>query len=208
MDNNELAKWLEELLEFRQVELRDCEEYNSFSKHDDDLFQAKNNKLSAAINELKNSNVTEQYNDLKIEYAYLAADFENFKKRSLAKESEYYYSAKNNIIKNILPIVDDFERVIKELDKKSSDSSDNVDPIETGIRITYENLLKTLKAEGCVKIDCSYGDKFDVNKHEAIAVRKIAADEGYDADDICEIYQSGWMIADKVIRPVKVVVCQ
>lgn len=154
--------------------------------------------------------------DIKNRYAYLAADFDNYKKRSIQRETSYSYNATKAIIKDFLRIYDDLERTVKDIESRKS-STDKMfeayigaDKTDIGIKLVFENFEKLLQAEGCQKIKCTYGDKFDVNIMEAIAVRDIRDDEGYDPDDVVEIYQTGWKMngptGDVVIRPVKVVV--
>ena len=117
--------------------------------------------------------------------------------------------ANKEIILKLMTIVDDMERLMRQchLNELSYNRRDDIDVITSGFQMIYENLIKLLESEGCTQIDVSYGDKFNPEFHEAISTRDIIDDEGYDPGDICEIYQSGWMFNRKLLRPVKVVVC-
>lgn len=112
------------------------------------------------------------------------------------------------IVLKLLSTVDDMERLMKQchLNELSYNPRVDIDVITSGFQIIYENLIKLLESEGCTQIVVSYGDKFNPEFHEAVSARNIIDDEGYDPGDICEIYQSGWMINGKLLRPVKVVV--
>ena len=76
---------------------------------------------------------------------------------------------------------------------------------ETGFFI-LKKMTDCLTALGFEKIECSCGDKFDVNTMEAISTRGIRDDEGYDPDDVVEIYSYGWRKNGKIVRPAKVIV--
>ena len=156
-----------------------------------------------------NMKIEDQYKELEKRYKYLAADFLNYKRRSEENLSSIKNEANKSLIFKLLITVDDMERLMQQcyLNELSYDPIDNINAITSGFQMIYENLIKLLESEGCKKIEVSYGDKFNPEFHEAISTRGIRNDEGYDPGDICEIYQSGWMINGKLLRPVKVVVC-
>lgn len=146
--------------------------------------------------------------DLKSRYLYLAADFDNYKKRTLKEEHAAYDRGQEQILRDILNVVDDLERVVEILDKRPSEEKMfevyEQNPIHSGIQLTYENLLKMLKAYNCEKIDVREDDDFDVNTMEAISTTECT--EGASPDRVAKIYQSGWNIDGKLLRPAKVVV--
>lgn len=142
--------------------------------------------------------------DWKSKYAYLLADFDNYKKRVARERAEIINSANRELIQDFISIVDDMERAISFFPDKELE--DDIPISESGVKIIYENMLKLLDAEGCTKIECSPGDKFDVRFHEAISTRIVNENESYEQDDVVSIVQSGWTLNGKLLRPVKVVV--
>ena len=155
------------------------------------------------------ANWLKDYRSLKTRYQHLASDFSNYKRRTEESSGMIKKEANKDLILKFLNIVDDMDRLMTQchLNELSYNPRDNIDVITSGFQMIYENLIKLLESEGCTQIDVSYGDKFNPEFHEAISTRDVRDNEGYDSGDICEIYQSGWMINGKLLRPVKVVVC-
>ena len=136
--------------------------------------------------------ISSEREELKTRYAYLAADFDNYKKRMKRERAELINSASKDILTDILPIIDDFERVLDS----------NMPPeIARGIRIVYDKLMNVLDSEGCELIPCDPGDEFDVNVHNAIAVDDSTE---IDSGKISRIMQRGYTLNGKVLRPVMV----
>lgn len=194
----DIVKYLNDLLTFREIKHHEMMEFNNFNKEEDDLYVSKNDEIKSYIRMLEEGNDDVEFNALKSKYAYLLADFDNYKKRIAKEKSDAIQFANKNIIINMLSIVDDFERVLS-LPVEQSNST-----IE-GIRLIYSNVINMLKDEGCEKIDANVGDVFDVNFHEAIGTMD-AEDGNVDAQTIVKIMQSGWMLNGKLLRPTKVVV--
>jgi len=123
----------------------------------------------------------------------------------MQQEAESYYRAEKAILTDFLRVYDEMEMLHKQLAKKESLSEE-----EHGFELSFINLEKLLINEGCTKIECNYGDKFNVDTMEALTTRAIHDDEGYDPDDVVEILRSGWMMSwptgKKMLRPVQVVV--
>ena len=136
--------------------------------------------------------ISSELDELKTRYAYLAADFDNYKKRMKRERAELINSASKDILTDILPIIDDFERVL---------NSKMPPEIARGIRIVYDKLMYVLDSEGCEPIMCTPGDKFDVNVHNAIAIDDSTE---IDSGKISRIMQRGYTLNGKVLRPVMV----
>jgi len=147
---------------------------------------AEHKQLADWLSELK---------DIKNKYAYLAADFDNYRKRTLKAEQTARDKAEEDTTLHFLRVYDDLERLIANL--KNND---------VGFNIVVKALEQMLNDHGFEKIDCKCGDKFDVNTMEAISTRSISENEKCSLDDVVDIYQSGWMHNGKMIRPTKVVV--
>ena len=136
--------------------------------------------------------------ELKDKYLRLYADFENFRRRTSKEKLELLSTASADVIKLILPVVDDFERA-----KVSFDSSVEIEALKEGVDLIYIKLYKTLEAKGLKPME-SKGETFDVELHESIA-QFPAPSEDLKGKVIDEI-EKGYYLNDKVIRYAKVIV--
>lgn len=150
---------------------------------------ANNEPLEAAKSEIA---------ELKDKYLRLYADFENFRRRTAKEKLEMISGASADMVKIILPIVDDFERA-----KVSFDSSTDIDALKEGVDLIYTKLFKTLESKGLKPMQ-SKGETFDAELHESIA-QFPAATEDLKGKVIDEI-EKGYFLNDKVIRYAKVIV--
>lgn len=135
--------------------------------------------------------------DMKQRYMRLQADFANFKKRTAGEKLQISEVAKMEVLQNVLPVVDNFERALQvPQDKLTDDLKSFVD----GYEMIYKQLMTVLEKEGVVKID-AVGKPFDPNYHQA--VMRVASDE-YDNDVVVEVLQEGYLLGDKTLRPAMV----
>ncbi|MDH3004911.1 MAG: nucleotide exchange factor GrpE [Candidatus Shikimatogenerans sp. JK-2022] len=142
--------------------------------------------------EKKIKKLKEEKNILKEKNLRILAEFENFQKRKEKEKKDIFKSNIINIIKNILPILDDIKRLIKE-EKITKDK---------GIYLIYKNFKKILKSYGLKKIKVKIGDNFDLNLHYAISKKKNKKMQ----NKILEILEDGYYLEDKIIRCTKVIV--
>jgi len=127
----------------------------------------------------------------------LAADFENTKKR-LEREREVSLKyAEENILKELLPGVDNIERAIDQGRDVSS-----IQSLLEGVELTRDGLLATLEKYGVKAIE-SLGQPFDPNIHEAIAMEET---DEIDSNMVLREFQKGYLYKDRLLRPAKVVV--
>lgn len=136
----------------------------------------------------------------KKEYLFLMAEFDNFRKRTLKEKSEIIRNAGENVLKGLLPIVDDFERGLK-----AAEASDDAAGIKEGMVLIYNKLVKYLAANGVKAFDPDDRD-FDADRHEAISV--VPVPDEAQKGKILDTVEKGYMINDKVLRHAKVVVGQ
>ena len=136
--------------------------------------------------------------ELKDKYLRLYADFENFRRRTSKEKLELLSTAGADMVKQILPVVDDFERA-----KVSFDSSTDIVALKEGVDLIYTKLFKTLESKGLKPMQ-SKGETFDVEIHESIA-QFPAPSEDLKGKVIDEI-EKGYYLNDKVIRYAKVIV--
>ena len=133
----------------------------------------------------------------KDDYLRLMADFENFRRHSAEAKLELVSTASADIIKGLLPVLDDCERAMKML----SDADDKV-AVE-GTELIYNKLMSYLKTKGLEVIKAK-DEKFDTDFHEAIALIDAPTEE--QKGKILDCVQKGYTLNDKVIRHAKVVI--
>ncbi|MBD5358447.1 MAG: nucleotide exchange factor GrpE [Bacteroides sp.] len=150
--------------------------------------------------EKKISDLEAQVQHEKKEYLFLMAEFDNFRKRTLREKSEIMKNAGENVLKGLLPIMDDFERAIK-----ASENSNDASALKEGTLLIYNKLKKYLAQNGVKEMDPA-DDNFDTEKHEAISVVPVP-DESMKGK-ILDTVEKGYTINDKVLRHAKVVVGQ
>lgn len=138
--------------------------------------------------------------ELKNEALYKAAEFDNFRKRVIKEKAELIKVGGENVMKAILPIIDDFERAEQMMDK-----AEDVAAVKEGVMLIIDKFLKQLATEGLQKIDC-IGKEFDTDYHEAIAMVPGQPEEM--KNKVMDCVQAGYMMHDKVIRHSKVAVAQ
>ncbi len=133
--------------------------------------------------------------DWKEMYARTMADFDNFRKRTARDREELFKSAATDILKDLLPTVDNLALA---LDK----AADKEDPFVKGIQLVYDGLVKMLADHGAVPVD-SLGEALDTNFHEAIAT--LPSPEVPEGHVMTEV-KRGWLLNGKVLRAAQVVV--
>lgn len=136
----------------------------------------------------------------KKEYLFLMAEFDNFRKRTLKEKSEIIKNAGENVLKGLLPIMDDFERGLK-----AAETTDDSAAMKEGMSLIYNKLKKYLAQNGVKEIDPA-DDTFDTEKHEAISA--VPVPDESKKGKILDTIEKGYMINDKVLRHAKVVVGQ
>jgi len=129
----------------------------------------------------------------------LYSDFENFRKRTSKEKLEMIQFASVETIKDILPIVDDYERAIDDLNKQENIPETS----KEGLQLVYTKLITLLTQKGVKPIEAK-GEKFDENLHEAVT-QFPASDESQKGCVIEEV-SKGYTMFDKVIRFSKVIV--
>lgn len=139
-----------------------------------------------------------QVQDLQDKYIRLMAEFDNFRKRSLKERTDLIKSAGEDILLNILPVMDDFERGLSAMEK-----AQDVESVKQGVLLIYNKFKDFLAQRGVKEIEASKQD-FNVDMHEAIT--KIPAPEEDLKGKVVDVVQKGYYLNDKVIRFAKVVI--
>lgn len=136
----------------------------------------------------------------KKEYLFLMADFDNFKKRTLREKSEIIKNGAENVLKGILPILDDFERGIEAIKDDATAAS-----VKEGMELIYNKFVKYLQQNGVKEIPTEDA-VFDVDLHEAIAM--VPVEDEAKKGKVIDTIAKGYTLNDKVIRHAKVAVGQ
>ena len=136
----------------------------------------------------------------KDKYLRLSAEFDNYRKRTLKEKAELIKSGGEKAISAILPILDDLERALQNMQK-----ADDVKAMYEGIDLIYQKFLKGLSEVGLQKME-PLGEVFDTDYHEAVAL--VPAPSEDQKGKVLDCVQTGYKLNDKVIRHAKVVVAQ
>lgn len=122
-------------------------------------------------------------------YMRLQADFANYKKRTEKEKASNIAYANEDLICDLLPVIDNFERALEVDDDKK-------DSFWEGVKLIYDQLTKVLIDNGVEEIE-ALGKKFDPNYHHAALMEESDEDEG----TVLEVFQKGYMLKEKIIRP-------
>ncbi len=141
--------------------------------------------------------VKEENIDWKDKYIRLQAEFDNYRKRTLKEKMDILQSGGSDVIKAILPVVDDLQRAQAAMTK-----SDDIEALRNGVTLISNKMAETLKQRGVEEIE-AVGLPLDTDLHEAVA--RFAAGEDK-KDTIIDVVQSGYKMGEKVLRFAKVVV--
>lgn len=147
------------------------------------------NELSEAKEELKKE---------KDNFLRLFAEFENYKKRTSRERIELFSTANKEVLTAMLPILDDFERGLLEINKSADQA------LLDGMNLIYSKLKNTLDQKGLKLMEVKQGDKFDAEIHEAIS--QIPAPSKKLKGKIIDVVEKGYKLGETIIRFPKVVI--
>ncbi|MFS4494500.1 nucleotide exchange factor GrpE [Maribacter sp. 2308TA10-17] len=134
----------------------------------------------------------------KDKFLRLFAEFENYKKRTSKERMDLFKTAGQEVIVSLLPVIDDFDRAMKEL-AKSEDKE-----MFKGVELISNKFKETLKNKGLTEVEAKQGDSFDAEIHDAIT--QIPAPSKKLKGKIIDVIEKGYTLGDKIIRHPKVVV--
>ena len=136
--------------------------------------------------------------EAKDKYLRLYSEFENYRRRTSKEKVELISTANESLVVAMLPVVDDFERAINNINEET-----DVKSLEEGINLIHQKFIKVLNQKGVEKIDTGKGADFDDDIHEAIT--QIPAPEEDLKGKIVDVVEPGYKLGEKVIRFAKVV---
>lgn len=184
------------------------EELKAHTAHTGQQDQGETEKTAAETQEQAGTEETEQVDELtktqeelanmKDKYLRLSAEFDNFRKRTMKEKAELILNGGEKSISSILPIVDDFERALKNME-----TAEDVAAVREGVELIYNKFMTVLGQNG-VKVIETKEQPLNTDFHEAIAVIPAPAEEL--KGKILDCVQTGYTLNDKVIRHAKVVV--
>lgn len=138
--------------------------------------------------------------ELKDKVLRQAADFANFRKHSIATQTELILNGGKKVVESLLPILDDMERAEVNMEK-----TEDVATLKEGLSLIFQKFLRTLEQQGLKKMETAEAD-FNTDYHEAVAL--FPTEEEEKKNKIIDCVQTGYLMNDKVLRHAKVVVGQ
>lgn len=136
--------------------------------------------------------------ELQDKYLRQVAEFDNYRKRTLKEKAELILNGGEKTITAILPILDDMERALKNMDK-----AQDVPAVKEGVELIFQKFIKILGEQGVKKIETEMAD-FNTDLHEAIAQVPAASDN--QKGKVIDCVKTGYTLNEKVIRHAQVAV--
>jgi molecular chaperone GrpE len=154
--------------------------------------KAEENKESAELQAVREelSNLKKEYDELKDIYLRTLAEYDNYRKRTLKEKDALYLDAKAEVLKNFLPVADNFQRAL------SASANEDLDSYKQGMGMIINQFLKALSDEGLTEFG-NVGDSFDPNIHNCVMHEE---NEELGENVISEVFQKGYMLGDRVVR--------
>lgn len=136
--------------------------------------------------------------ELKEKYLRLYSDFENFRKRTAKERIDLIKTASEDVLKDLIPVVDDFERAFK-----ASESENDPMKIREGNQLIFHKLVRILEFKGLKAMEDLAGKPFNPDTQEAIT--QIPAPSEELKGTVIDVIEKGYTLGDKVVRYAKVV---
>jgi molecular chaperone GrpE len=152
------------------------------------------------VEEPKEITIEDKYNELNDRFLRLYAEFENYRRRSNKERLDLIATANAGLLKDLLPIMDDFDRAIT-----NNVTATEIESVKEGFNLIFNKFKSTIESKGVKQMEAK-GQPFDSELHEAIANVPVTDEDqkGKVIDDV----EKGYILGEKVIRFAKVVVGQ
>lgn len=180
MDKEKMQEQTEETVENTEVK-----EENTAEETVETVEENKEHTMEEKLEEAQ-----KQAKDNLDKYIRQLAEFENFRKRSNSEKTAMYSNGVRDTVEKLLPVIDNFERAVEAADDKE-------DPMYKGVEMILKQFMEILENLGVKEIP-SKGEPFDPNVHSAVM---HIDDESCDENVVVEVFQKGYTLGDKVIRP-------
>jgi len=204
MEEKEFDNKMEENIEKSQNDIingifQDIEsDLTDNEQESDEKQEVENQTINEETPEGQMGKLKSEINALNDKYLRLAAEYDNYRKRTLKERMDLIKTAGEDILQGLLPVIDNMERGIKQL----SNTTD-YDALKTGMELIHSQFKDFLKQKGIKEIEIK-DHCFDVDFHEAIT--KVPAPQEELKGKVVDVVEKGYMLHDKVIRFAKVVI--
>lgn len=177
----------------------DTDEMEDLTRHDgESLTDAPDPEAEGQAQADPGGELREALEKEKDKFLRLFAEFENYKKRTTRERLELYKTAGQELMTALLPVLDDFDRAVRELERAGEDE------LLKGVVLIHNKFRDTLKAKGLEPIEAQAGDAFDADLHEAVT--QVPAPKKSLKGKVIDVIEKGYKLGDRVIRHPKVVV--
>jgi molecular chaperone GrpE len=175
------------------------------NKTTDENNEVNGDALDASIEERveeisKEEQLSQDLASEKDKFLRLFAEFENYKRRTTKERIELFKTANQDVLQSMLPVLDDFDRAMVEINKSKDDL------LTKGVALIFDKLKNTLLSKGLEEVELRAGDTFDADFAEAIT--QIPAPSEEMKGKIVDVLEKGYKLGDKIIRFPKVVIGQ
>jgi molecular chaperone GrpE len=170
--------------------------------------EVENSEATTSSEDESDSEKTEEISELdklkdelaeaKDKYLRLYSEFDNYRRRTSKEKLDLIKTANEDLITNLIPVIDDFERA-----EKSFNAETNLDAITEGVQLIANKFKSTLEQKGLKVMDSNPGIEFDPEIHEAIT--QIPAPEKKLKGKVVDVVEKGYFLGEKVVRFAKVV---
>lgn len=181
-----------ELEELMKDEVVDSEKNNTDSEEKAEASSEKASELDSLKAEL--SKVQQELEETKDKHLRIMAEYQNYRNRTSEEKKKIYGDAKADCIKELLTVADTFDRAVE------AECSDET--YKKGVELTYSQLKKAFEKLGITEVS-PLGEEFDPNLHNAI---RQVEDGEFEENQVCEVYQKGYTLGDRLVRPAVVAV--
>lgn len=163
-----------------------------------DEAEEKNEDVAGEQDEV--SRLKDELSESKDKYLRLYSEFDNFRRRTSKEKLDMVQTAHADLMTELLPILDDFERAMKTFEEKGAD----LNSVKEGVALIHNKLNKALERKGLKVMEGKEGMEFDPEYHEAIT--QIPAPKPKLKGKVVDVVEKGYLLKEKVIRYAKVVI--
>lgn len=171
------------------------------TKQEEGSESSQNNQSDVNGNESEISleeKLQQEVQELKDKYLRLYSEFDNYRRRTSKEKLDLIKTASEDLVKEILPVIDDFERAFR-----ASEQQEDAQKVREGNQLVFQKLLKVLESKGVKSMDDLIGNSFDPETQEAIT--QIPAPSEDLKGKVIDVVEKGYTLGDKVVRYAKVV---
>ena len=179
-----------------EAEVKDAEVNEAQTEEKADAKKEKSEKKKNKKDDKQSEKLKKELDEKNEQYLRLAAEYDNFRRRSQREKEALYSECKSSVVKELLTVIDNFERCV------AYNENTSFEDYRKGVEMTYKQFGEALKKLG-IEAFGEVGDTFDPNLHNAIM---HAEDENLPENSIQNVLMKGYKLGDKVIRPAMVAV--